>query len=134
MNPIFSLVSTLFQPAVDAYKARQERKAAKESAQIKIQMTQVEDAAKINLTDAEWEALAVQGLNTSWKDEYVTLVITAPIVGILFGGLWAGLTGSKAILEGMAIGLNSLSAVGVDMGFLMNAVVFAAIGLKVWRK
>ena len=134
MNPIVDLVGSLFKPVIDAYRANQEIKAAQETAQIKIQQTQLEDAHKVELTDAEWEALAVQGLNSSWKDEYVTIIITAPIVGLLFGGLWAGLTGTKAVLEGMAIGLNSLQAVGVDMGFLMNAVVLAAIGLKVWRK
>jgi hypothetical protein len=134
MNPIIGLISTLFQPLADSYKANQERKAAKEAAIVKIQQTQLEDANKVTLTDAEWEALAVANLNTSWKDEYVTIIITAPIVGILLGGLWTGLTGSKAVLEGMAIGLTSLASVGVDMGFLMNAVVLAAIGLKVWRK
>lgn len=134
MNPIISLISTLFQPLADAYRANQDRKAAKETAIVKIQQTQLEDANKVTLTDAEWEALAVTNLNASWKDEYVTIIITAPIVGILIGGLWTGLTGSKAVLEGMAIGLTSLQAVGVDMGFLMNAVVLAAIGLKVWRK
>ena len=134
MNPVIALITSLFQPALDAYKSRQERQAAKESAQIKIQMTQVEDQHKVELTDAEWEALAVQGLNSSWKDEYVTIIITSPIVGILFGGLWAGITGDRGVIEGMAIGLNSLQAVGVDMGFLMGAVVLAAVGLKVWRK
>ena len=134
MSLILSAITSLFQPLADAYRANQDRKAAKETAIVKIQQTQLEDANKVTLTDAEWEALAVTNLNASWKDEYVTIIITAPIVGILIGGLWTGLTGSKAVLEGMAIGLTSLQAVGVDMGFLMNAVVLAAIGLKVWRK
>lgn len=134
MNPILSLVTSLFQPLADAYKANQDRKFAKETAVVKIQQTQLEDAQKVTLTDAEWEALAVAHQDTSWKDEYVTLIITAPIVALLFGGLWAALTGSQAVIEGVAIGLTSLSSAGVDMGFLMNAVVLAAIGLKVWRK
>lgn len=134
MNPVLALISTLFQPLADAYKANQDRKLAKETAVVKIQQTQLEDAQKVTLTDAEWEALAVAHQDSSWKDEYVTLIITAPIVALLFGGLWAALTGSKAVIEGVAIGLTSLASVGVDMGFLMNAVVLAAIGLKVWRK
>lgn len=134
MSLILSAITSLFQPLADAYRANQDRRAAKETAIVKIQQTQLEDANKITLTDAEWEALAVANLNASWKDEYVTIIITFPILGLMFGGLWAAFTGSQAVIEGVAIGLTSLASVGVDMGFLMNAVVLAAIGLKVWRK
>lgn len=134
MNPILSLISTMFGPVVDAYKANQERKVAKETATIKIKQTQLEDAHKVEMTDAEWEALAVSNQNGSWKDEYVTIIITFPIVTLIVGGLFAAVTGSNVMIEGSAIGLAALASAGVDMGFLMNAVVLAAIGLKIWRK
>lgn len=134
MNPILSFITSMFAPVVDAYKVNQERKIAKETAVIKIKQTQLEDAHKVEMTDAEWESLAVANLNGSWKDEYVTIIITFPIVVLMLGGLWAAGTGSNVVIEGMAIGLAALANSGVDMGFLMNAVVLAAIGLKIWRK
>lgn len=134
MNPILTLLSGLFQPIADAYKAKQDRQAAKESAIIKVQQTQLEDAHKVELTDAEWEALAIAHQDNTWKDEYVTLIITAPIAGILLGGVWCAVTGSTAILDGFNLGIENLTKAGIDMGQMMTAVVFAAIGLKFWRK
>ncbi len=134
MNPILDVISGLIKPISDAYSATQDRKAAKESAVVKLQQSQLDDAHEMSLTDAEWEALAVAHSDSSWKDEYVTLVITAPIVGLLVGGLWCALTGSTAVLDGLNLGMDHIAKLGINLGNMMTAVVYAAIGLKVWRK
>ncbi len=118
---------------IDIYKARQQAKVDKEVAQAKVKQAVAEGETQLELTKAQWESIAVAQTEHSWKDEYVTIVITSPILLILLGGIAASLTGSTAILDGTIAGITALESTGVDMGLLMQTVVFAAIGLKFVR-
>tara|TARA_Y100000780_G_scaffold162405_1_gene147195 strand:- start:265 stop:681 length:417 start_codon:yes stop_codon:yes gene_type:complete len=113
---------------------KQEITANKEKAIAKLKQSQQEGQQHIILTDAEGEAMLANGLAGSWKDEYVTIIITFPIVLIIIGVLYAVLTGDTRVLDSGTQAIKALNDVGIDMPFLMNAVVLSAIGLKVWRK
>lgn len=130
---IMSVFSSLVSPVANAYKAHQERRANEEAAKAKLQLAKTDGEYKIQLTDAEWEALAVKGTESSWKDEYVTLVITSPLIGIFVGSLWFAVTGDETLLAGVNMGIANLTALGVDYGEVMAVVVYAAVGLKFWR-
>jgi len=75
-----SLLGALAAPISKAYQAKQTRKAAAESAQAKLKLVGQEKRFDLDLKEAEWEALAKQQESASWKDEYVTLIITSPFV------------------------------------------------------
>jgi hypothetical protein len=131
MNPIAAVLG-IFSGIKDYALKREERKALLESAKSKLAQTNVEGQQKQELTDAEWEVVAAAALDKSWKDEYVTVSVVSIFNLIVLGGL-AAAWGHVQILQGMAISINALEAAGVDVGFLLNAVVLSAIGLKVWR-
>ena len=131
-NPL-EWVATLIKPISDAYKVNQERKSARESAKAKIKIAKQDNDYKLELNEQEWEALAVQGLDKSWKDEYVTVSVVSVFNLYVLGGIMAAF-GHPELLQGMAIATNALVAAEVDVGFLLSAVVLAAIGLKVWRR
>lgn len=130
-NPL-NWATALFKPLSDAYAANQQRKAAKESAKAKIKMAKQDGDLKLELNDQEWEALGVDRENASWKDEYVTVSIVSVFNLLIVGGIAAAF-GHPQVLEGMVAAIGALTSAGVDVGFLLNAVVLAAIGLKVWR-
>lgn len=129
-NPITALVSGV----VGIFEKKQARKANKEQAEAKLKQSKVTNAHEVTLTDAEGEALLAEGLVDSWKDEYVTIVVTAPIVMIIVGVTYFAFTGDDRLLDSGIGSIKALKESGVDMGFLMNAVVLSAIGLKIWRK
>ena len=129
-NPITALVSGV----VGIFEKKQQRKANKEQAEAKLKQSKVTNAHEVTLTDAEGEALLAEGLKGSWKDEYVTIVVTAPIVLIILGVTYFAFTGDDRLLSSGTESIQALNEAGVDMGFLMNAVVLSAIGLKIWRK
>jgi len=112
---------------------KQELRQATQSAKAKLEIIKHTGKQDLDITDAEWESLSLQTQNNSWKDEWVTIIITIPIPMILFGAIWYVYTGDISLLDGIILGLDKLKALGVDMGFLMKAVVLAAIGIKVWR-
>jgi hypothetical protein len=132
MNPLNILNVVGF--IKDLYTARQEHKANVEIAKAAVKQASIEGQTQLELTSAQWEALAVAQTANSWKDEYVTIVITSPIALLLLGGLVGAFTGDTSVLVGVSTGIAAIEAVGVDMGFLMSAVTLAAIGLKFIRK
>lgn len=103
-----------------------ERKQAKDALKARAAIAKLDNEAKRDITDAEWEAISAGGLNSTLKDEYVTLIITSPILLIVVG---AGLNKPEIMDRGI-LAINALNNAGVPMDLLMGAVVLAAIGLK----
>lgn len=131
LKKIFS--SSIVEPVAKVFEKREARKAAKVSGEAKLALAKQSGEQQVTLTDAEWEEVSVSNQNTTWKDEYITVVITSPIIGILVGAILLAFTGDDRLLEGVNHGITALKATGVDMGELMYIVVLAAVGLKAWR-
>jgi hypothetical protein len=125
---IAEAVSGAVGAVAGVFTAKTRRKQAMEEGKNKIHQAQVDGNNTLDLTDAQWEAVSVQANEESWKDEYVTVTITAWIWVALFGALF-----NRATLDGVKIFLDFCTTNGVDIGWLTSAVVTAAIGLKVWR-
>jgi len=121
-------LQALAKPVTDVLTARTRRKQAKETGLIKIQQAQVDGTNTLNMTDAEWEAVNATKADTSWKDEYITVTMTAWVWVALYGALFA-----EEVLRGVQTFLGFCTANGVDIGNLTTVVVMAAVGLKVWR-
>lgn len=131
---IFATVATaLIQPVANVFAKRIERRQAKDAIKGKAQLTKIEGEHKVELTDAEWEVVKAQSEKESWKDEWVTIVMTSPVALIMVGSLVAGFGYGNAMVEGAVAGITTLNAVGIPMPELMSATVLAALSLKVWR-
>lgn len=130
---ILEVVSGLFKPVTDIFKKREERKAAKEAASAKLSQAKVDQAHTLELSKDEWEQLAVQGLDNTWKDEYITVSVVSIFNLIVIGGLAAAF-GFPQILTGVGIAITALTTAGVDVGFILTATVMAGLGLSVWKK
>ena len=124
---------SLIAPIANIFTKKEERKKVKIEGEAKLAIAKQNGETNITLTDQEWEAIGVSKQDSTWKDEYVTIVITSPIVLIIVGSVWYAITGDMNLLNGSVMALNKLTGIGLDMGDLMTAVVYAAIGLKVWR-
>lgn len=134
---MFSLISGLLGPVIDGvsghFKGKQEIKKAQITGAAKLAIKKETGDQTIELTDAEWESIAVKSTNDSWKDEYVTIIITLPIIGVMIGAVWNAFTANDRLLTGTLAGIKELNALGLNWDTLTTAVVFGAIGLKVWR-
>jgi len=116
------------------FNKREERKINRDNGINKLQQIKQTGATDITLSDAEAEAIMAQGLNGTWKDEYVTILITAPYALLIAGAVYLVFSGDSRLLDGALQSIKGLESVGVDIGFLMEAVVLGALGLKIWRK
>ena len=120
----------LIKPVADIVMRRQDRKTATDAVKGKIAQAKVEGAQEVNLKRAEWENIAVESTKDSWKDEYVTIVITSPILLIIIGTVYAAFTGDMRLLDAAGEALSRLEKIGLQMGELMFWVVLAAVGIR----
>ena len=128
LTAISGIVSGIVKPVADVFTAKVKQRQAKEAGLNKINQAKVDGENSLNLTDAEWESITAQGNAESWKDEYVTVTITAWIWFALYGALR-----DPETLQGVKSFLDFCTANGVEIGWLTAVVVTAAVGLKVWR-
>lgn len=129
-----SVIGLLASPVTNLVGKWLDRKQAKDGLKSKAAMAKQSDATNITLTDAEWESINQQVSDGTWKDEFVTLVVMWPFLGIFGGTTYLAFTEDARLLDGTLAGIQALQALEVDVAFLMNAVVLAAVGLKIWRK
>lgn len=120
----------LVSPITKAYETNQKRKQAKESADAKIKLAKQDNDYKLDLNEQEWEAISKRNENETWKDEYVTIIITSPFVLLFIASVISGFTGDMKYLGSVNLGIQNIKELGVDLGELMYIVVLAAVGIK----
>lgn len=76
--------------------------------------------------DADWEARMADATRNSWKDEWFTLVLSAPIVAIM----WAVATDDTSIIDRVNQGFISMQQLPEFYQQLLIIAVLASFGLK----
>ena len=128
-----SWVTALFAPITAIITKRQDRKAAQQTAKNKLMQSKANNHQALELNKDEWEQLNVVGMDTTWKDEYVTVSVISIFNIIVIGGL-ASAFGYPEILTGIITAITALSAAGVDIGFILEATILAGLGLSIWKR
>jgi len=132
LSALSSIANGIAKPIADVVTAGSRRKQAKEEGLNKIKQAQVDGENSLNLSDAEWEAVNSRGNAESWKDEYVTVTMTAWIWLGLVGAVMSAY-GKPEVLEGVKAFVVLCVTNDIELGLLTSAVVTAAVGLKLWR-
>ena len=93
------MIQALIGPLTELAGGWLKSKADKQAADAKLKLTEAEAKAKIMLSKetsvADWERIMAQGTQTSWKDEYLVLLFSVPLI-LCFTGEW----GRTAVAEG----------------------------------
>ena len=87
----------------------------------------VSDRSKVNLERSKQVA---KSLHDSWKDEYVTVLVTIPMIIIWIGAI----IGSNSLIERMKLGIETLDTLPNWYVVMMVAIIMAAAGLSARRK
>lgn len=123
---IWGFVKELGAAAVDAYKARTEAKnrlaLAKLEAELKAEQAWAEWRVKNIDADAAWEQASIA--NSGWKDEFVLLVLSIPLVLVFVP------TTAPIVLAGFAI----LEQTPEWYRWLAVMIYAATYGIRVWRR
>ena len=133
MPDITGIASRVISPILGLLKGRQERKRVVADTEAKLKVAIQEDQAELTLKRHEVEALAVQGLKDTWRDEYATISILSIFNVIVVGGLLAAF-GLPQMLEGISLSVQTLVALGIDVGLMVKVTVFTSLGVYVFRR
>jgi len=124
---IASFASGIVSPITNVIAKRNDNKT-------KVKVRNIDRLANAEDKVAEWEAIQAEGGNGSWKDEYVTIIITIPIPIIFFAVMYSVISGDPAVAEGAKAGVEAIKELVPNYGEVLIAVVLAAVGIKAFKR
>lgn len=127
---MFKWVAALVSPIVDIFNGWNERKKAKQSAQAKLKQARIEGNYNLRLTDAEWEAISKHAEDDGWKDEWVTVVITLPLLTVFIAAVASVLLSDPVYMEAAKAGTKAVKELLPNFGTVLEVVVYAAVSIK----
>jgi len=127
------ILGAVVAPVAKIFQKREERKAVVGKIKAQAQAAEVDGKIAVKMSKADWEIVSKNAEPTTWKDEYITLLITSPLLVIFIGNIAAAFGFGTALIDANTASLQAIKAVGIDMGELMLVTVLAAIGIKAIR-
>lgn len=127
------ILGGVFQPAAEAFRSRNERKMAEKTLEAKIAEKRIDSDSQVTFNDQEWERLAAWANESTWKDEFITIVVLSPFILILVGGVLTAF-GYPQVLDGVEIALMRMATLGLNLGRMIEVVAYAGVGVYGWRK
>ena len=127
MSSIIGVLSTIVSPVTNFFTARNENKT-------KIKQQKIKRLMNSDDQEAEWEAIQAESGNNSWKDEWVTLVITLPIPVIFVSVMLSVLCENPLIAEAAYAGVKAIKELVPNYDQVLYIVCLAAIGIKALKK
>ena len=77
-------------------------------------------------SDADWESKMADASANSWKDEYLTVILTLPIIAVGY----AVVTGDSSVIDRLNEGFTALEKTPEWYQYLLFLACSAAFGLK----
>lgn len=83
---------------------------------------------------AEWEAIQAESGNNSWKDEYITVIISFPVPTIFLAVFVSVILGDPIYAQAAKAGVDAVKELLPNYEDLLMAVCLAAIGIKAFKR
>lgn len=127
MKWLADIASSLISPVTNYLSTKNVNKT-------KIAQQQIQRLMNADDKEAEWEAIQAESGNNSWKDEWITLIITLPIPVIFISVILSVLFGNPLIAEAAKAGVKSINELVPNYAELLYIVCLAAIGIKAFKR
>jgi hypothetical protein len=119
------MIGQLIGPIANLAGGWLQGKADKQAADAKLKLTEAEAKAKILLSKetsvADWERIMAENSGTSWKDEWLTILFSIPLI-LAFCGDW----GREMVANGFA----ALEAMPAYYQYTLGVIVSASFAVR----
>lgn len=112
IGPVSNLIGQWFENKKEESKAKHERTIKQLAGEIDLDNTSAGD------------------MRHSWKDEWLVLVFTTPIVAIFYGSI----VDNPGIIERMVEGIKAITALPVWYQSTLGAITVASFGLRTYKQ
>ena len=130
------ILGLVAQPIADYFTKREDRKTAEDAIKGKIALAKVNKDAKLELADHEIQVLRTKNADNSWKDEYVTVLVSMPIIvsalGSIVGVAFPEVGGRMGVAAAEIADI--MTGETIDFAWLWGGVVSVSLGTKSLRK
>ena len=113
IGPITSLAGTWLNGKVETKAAETKAKVAKAEAEAQIMLSRA-------TSEADWEKIMAQGSQSSWKDEWLTILFSIPLILAFIPGME----------EVVANGFAQLQAMPEWYQYSLGVIVAASFGVR----
>ena len=127
MSAIASFFTSLISPVTNVFVKRNDNKT-------KVKQQQIQRLMNADDQLSEWEAIQAESGNSSWKDEWITLIITLPIPVIFISVILSVMLDNPLIAEAAKAGTAAIKELVPNYAELLYIVCLAAIGIKAFKK
>lgn len=134
ISGIISLLSKGAEKVGSVISNVQDQKSAAKTAEAKLSLARQTGDTQIQLTSAEWEAIGKRNENNGWKDEYVTIVITLPLLTQFLCTLIGTLFDMPGLLAASNSANTSVIALIPNYERILEVVVYAAVSIRIIDK
>jgi len=114
ISPIASLAGTWLNGKVETKAAETKVKVAKAEAEAQIMLSRA-------TSEADWEKIMAQGSQSSWKDEWLTILFSIPLI-LVFTGEW----GRQVVQNGFV----ALDSMPQWYSYTLGVIVAASFGVR----
>ena len=114
IGPISSLVGTWLNGKVETKAAEVKVKVARAEAEAQIMVSRA-------TSEADWEKIMAQGSQDSWKDEWLTILFSIPLI-LVFTGDW----GRGVVADGFV----ALQSMPEWYQYTLGVIVAASFGVR----
>ena len=114
IGPITELAGTWLNGKVQTKAAETKAMVAKSEAEAQIMLSRA-------TSEADWEKIMAQGSQSSWKDEWLTILFSIPLI-LVFTGDWGR--------EVVANGFTALEAMPEWYQYTLGVIVAASFGVR----
>ena len=127
MKWLADIASGLVSPITNHFTKKNDNKT-------KVKQQQIQRLMNSDDQLAEWESIQAESGNNSWKDEWITLIITLPIPVIFVSVILSVLFENPLIAEAAKAGVTAIKALVPNYAELLYIVCLAAIGIKAIKR
>ena len=124
---LLSIVSGLVSPITNHFTTKNNNKT-------KVKQQQIQRLMNADDQLSEWEAIQAESGNNSWKDEWITLIITLPIPVIFISVILSVMLDNPSIAEAAKAGTAALNELVTHYAELTYIDCLAAISIKAFLK
>tara|TARA_R110002020_G_scaffold212023_1_gene418338 strand:+ start:50 stop:436 length:387 start_codon:yes stop_codon:yes gene_type:complete len=114
IGPVSSLVGTWLNGKVETKAAETKAKVARAEAEAQIMVSRA-------TSEADWEKIMAQGSQDSWKDEWLTILFSIPLI-LVFTGDW----GRDIVFNGFV----ALESMPEWYQYTLGVIVAASFGVR----